>query len=68
MDIQKIIDGIAQNLETIADTKGTLRSGAIWATANLTAQLKEEIKKQLAAKDAKIEELKGQLEIIQKGE
>lgn len=68
MDITNLFDGISKNLDAIADARGVLRAGAIWETAKMTAQLKEEVKKQLAAKDAKIEELKGQLEIIQKGE
>jgi hypothetical protein len=67
MDIFKAFDGILRNLDSIADAKGVIRAGALWETAQIAANLKSEVQKQLDGKDAKIEELKAQLEIIQKG-
>ena len=67
-DTQGMFNKTLDMMDILADAKGVFRAKVLSSLYDMVKALRDGVKKELAAKDAKIEELKGQLEIIQKGE
>lgn len=67
-DTQGMFNKTLDTIDILADAKGVFRAKVLSSIYDMVKALRDGVKKELAAKDAKIEELKGQLEIIQKGE
>lgn len=59
-----LISEINKKLEVLADAKGTLRCGLIWDISNMVKALGDNLKKDDEAQAAKVEELKGIIDSI----
>lgn len=66
-DTQGMFKETLAMIDVLADAKGVFRAKSISCLYDMVKALKDGVQKEIAGKDAKIEELKAQLEIIQKG-